>query len=84
MGLTVGTFPSAAGGVVSVAPDGSLVEAQTLMLVNDYWQSPTREETLDWPLDRKIVLAKLVEVREIRNDRMHSNPDPIDPSRLAL
>lgn len=223
-GLTVGTFPSAAGGVVRVAPDGSLVQAQTLMLVNDYsqlavmsgprslkgavtWQgiaealmrsanaklldatvdvqpvrysddllrlvptivernfvfvqddtnqitgivttadvsdlfadrtrpflligeidqrlrdlirqhfllkdiqkiceqspvprvltsfdeltmgdyelvlgSPQHWETLGWPLDRRIVLAKLVEVRETRNDVMHFNPDPIDPSRLS-
>ncbi|MCA1706513.1 MAG: hypothetical protein LC808_25910 [Actinobacteria bacterium] len=56
------------------------------LTMGDYEQvlgSPPHWERLGWPLDRKIVLAKLVEVRDTRNDVMHFNPDPIDPPRLS-
>lgn len=45
--------------------------------------SPPHWDKLGWPLDRKVVLTKLGEVQETRNDVMHFNPDPIDPSRLS-
>ena len=55
------------------------------LTVGDYEQvlgSEPHWVRLEWPLDRKTVLAKLGEVRETRNDVMHFNPDPIDPGRL--
>lgn len=55
------------------------------LTVGDYEQvlgSPTCWAKLEWPLDRRTVLARLTEVRETRNDVMHFNPDPIDSDRL--
>jgi CBS domain-containing protein len=33
--------------------------------------------SLDWPLDRTTFTARLAELREVRNDLVHFNPDPI-------
>lgn len=33
--------------------------------------------SLDWPLDRATFTARLSELREVRNDLVHFNPDPI-------
>lgn len=32
---------------------------------------------LNWPLDRKTFIGRLVEIRRIRNSVMHFNPDPL-------
>ncbi len=37
---------------------------------------------LQTPIDRKTFIEKLNKVREIRNDVMHFDPDPMDPSEL--
>jgi CBS domain-containing protein len=37
----------------------------------DIWQK------LGWPLDRQVFIARLDEIREIRNKVMHFHPDPI-------
>jgi hypothetical protein len=34
-------------------------------------------EKLGWPLDRATVVKRLDELRGIRNDVMHFNPDPL-------
>ena len=40
-------------------------------------KNPKAWEQLGWPLDRKIFTGRLDEIREIRNDLMHFNPDPL-------
>ncbi|WP_370617191.1 CBS domain-containing protein [Mumia qirimensis] len=37
----------------------------------------THWSTLGWPLDRATFIARLSELREIRNDLVHFNPDPL-------
>lgn len=38
---------------------------------------------LGWPLEREVFVRRLNELREIRNDVMHFNPDPIPPDAVA-
>lgn len=40
-------------------------------------RNPKAWDLLGWPLDRKIFTDRLDEIREIRNDLMHFNPDPL-------
>ncbi len=42
-------------------------------------ENPDMWATLSWPLDRGIFIKRLDETREIRNDVMHFNPDPLPP-----
>jgi hypothetical protein len=42
-------------------------------------EPPANWAALDWPLDRSIFIARLGEIRAIRNDIMHFNPDPPPP-----
>jgi CBS domain-containing protein len=42
-------------------------------------ESPANWATLGWPLDRSALIARLGEIRAIRNDIMHFNPDPLPP-----
>jgi hypothetical protein len=37
---------------------------------------------LGWALDQEVFLEVLDQVRQVRNDVMHFNPDPIEPERL--
>jgi len=39
--------------------------------------NPARWEELGWPLDRAAFTRRLEEIRKIRNDLMHFNPDPL-------
>ena len=39
--------------------------------------NPGNWATLGWPIDRKSFGSRLEEIREIRNDIMHFNPDPL-------
>ncbi|MFJ7305293.1 hypothetical protein [Streptomyces sp. NPDC099088] len=39
--------------------------------------NPTCWQLLNWPLDRVVFTRRLDEVRTIRNDLMHFNPDPL-------
>ncbi|MGW1144660.1 restriction system modified-DNA reader domain-containing protein [Streptomyces sp. NPDC002454] len=36
-------------------------------------------QQLRWPLDQKMFVRRLDEIRKVRNDLMHFNPDPIPP-----
>ncbi|NUK32314.1 CBS domain-containing protein [Streptomyces lunaelactis] len=50
------------------------------MSIGDYLQvlrNKAAWQKLGWPLDRKIFTGRLDEIREIRNDLMHFNPDPL-------
>ncbi|WFE27828.1 hypothetical protein O7623_01025 [Solwaraspora sp. WMMD791] len=38
--------------------------------------------TLGWPLDRRTFIDRLHEIRHIRNDVMHFNPDPPPPDTI--
>ncbi|WP_433475378.1 hypothetical protein ACQPZP_43115 [Spirillospora sp. CA-142024] len=40
-------------------------------------------EKLGWPLDRKTVIKRLDELRDIRNDVMHFNPDPLPQDAIG-
>lgn len=63
------------------APDGdrkiasfddlSIGDYQRILQSKDAWA------TLGWPLDRKVFVKRVDELREIRNDLMHFNPDPL-------
>lgn len=45
-------------------------------------QDPTRWEALNWPLDRATFALRLSALREVRNDLVHFNPDPV-PDRTV-
>ncbi|MGW9083936.1 restriction system modified-DNA reader domain-containing protein [Streptomyces yangpuensis] len=45
--------------------------------------NPDRWEELGWPLDRAAFARRLDEIRKIRNDLMHFNPDPLPHNALA-
>jgi CBS domain-containing protein len=74
------TFPIAHA-VALCAPDGdrtigsfddlSIGDYQRILENEDSWK------TLGWPLDRKVFVKRIDELRLIRNDLMHFNPDPI-------
>ncbi|MGC5307689.1 CBS domain-containing protein [Micromonospora zamorensis] len=38
---------------------------------------------LGWPLDRSLFIARLDELRQVRNNVMHFNPDPVRPTEVA-
>jgi predicted transcriptional regulator len=40
-------------------------------------ESPDNWHKLEWPLDRSAFVNRLDEIRDIRNDVMHFNPDPL-------
>ena len=46
------------------------------------FQNPETWETVALKLDRKVLISHLEEVREIRNEVMHFNPDGLDESQL--
>jgi CBS domain-containing protein len=50
------------------------------LTIGDYQrvlEKPDNWKKLGWPLERSIVIKRLGELREIRNDIMHFNPDPV-------
>jgi CBS domain-containing protein len=46
-------------------------------------QNPGNWAALKWPLDRGFFIARLTELREVRNDIMHFNPDPVSDGVVA-
>lgn len=46
-------------------------------------EDPARWAQIGWPVDRKIFIEMLNEVREIRNDVMHFSTDPLTPEQLS-
>jgi CBS domain-containing protein len=63
------------GGVRSIQSfdDLDMGDYQRVLENPDCWQQ------LGWPLDRASFIERLSELREIRNDVMHFNPDPLPP-----
>jgi CBS domain-containing protein len=47
-------------------------------------ENPPNWARLQTAIDRKIFVEKLSKVRDIRNDVMHFDPDPMDPSDLEF
>lgn len=47
-------------------------------------EKPENWERLALPLDRKIFIDQLVKVRDIRNDVMHFDPDPLGKDELDI
>jgi hypothetical protein len=46
-------------------------------------ENPNNWTKMGWPLERAIFVKRLDELREIRNDIMHFNPDPVPPDAIA-
>lgn len=47
-------------------------------------QNPDCWATLGWPLDRAVFTDRLAELRAIRNDITHFNPDPVPPGAVPM
>ncbi len=57
------------------------------MSMGDYQrvlESEVQWQRLDWRLDRKAFIARLDEIRKIRNKVMHFNPDPLPEDTVLL
>ncbi len=57
--------------------DLSMGDYQRVLGNPDLWKK------LGWPLERDVFVRRLNELREIRNDVMHFNPDPLAPDAVA-
>ena len=57
--------------------DLSMGDYQRVLGNQDLWN------TLDWPLERNVFIRRLNELREIRNDVAHFNPDPLPSDAIA-
>jgi hypothetical protein len=56
------------------------------LTMGDYQRVLENEEhwaTLGWPLDRSTFARRLQFLREVRNDLMHFNPDPIPDNTVS-
>ncbi len=76
------------GDVQSLLSSGSATAATGFddLSIGDYQrilENPDCWAQLEWPLDRAAFVARLDELREVRNDVMHFNPDPISPTATA-
>jgi CBS domain-containing protein len=61
-------------------PRGSRISSFDDLSMGDYQrilESPELWGRLGWSLDRKAVVARISEIRKIRNNVMHFNPDPL-------
>ncbi len=70
------------GEVISLCdPDGSRkIGSFDDLSMGDYQrvlENPDLWDKLGWPLERSVFVRRLNELREIRNDVMHFNPDPL-------
>ncbi|GAA1797824.1 CBS domain-containing protein [Actinomadura chokoriensis] len=67
-------------------PDGAKnITSYDDLSMGDYQrvlENPGMWEKLDWPLDRATIIKRLNELRDIRNDVMHFNPDPPPPDAV--
>ena len=56
------------------------------LTIGDYLrvlENPGSWAKLGWPLDRAVFIKRLDELRELRNDIMHFNPDPVAADAVA-
>ncbi|MEO7193444.1 MAG: CBS domain-containing protein [Pseudonocardiaceae bacterium] len=61
---------------ISSADEMSFDDYRRMLENPDIWAK------LDWRLDRVTFVNRLVKVRDIRNDVMHFNPDPLPPATM--
>ncbi len=75
------------GEIVSLCdPDGARkIGSFDDLSMGDYQrvlENPNLWDKLGWPLERSVFVRRLNELREIRNDVMHFNPDPLPPDAV--
>jgi len=61
-------------------PNGSRIQSFDDLTMGDYQTVLSNQgcwSSLDWPLDRTMFIERLDELRQLRNDLVHFNPDPI-------
>ncbi|MFI1987834.1 CBS domain-containing protein [Actinoplanes sp. NPDC020271] len=61
-------------------PQGRRITGYHDMAMGDYQrvlENPALWARMGWDLDQKAFVSRLAEIRKIRNDVMHFNPDPI-------
>lgn len=66
-------------------PQGKRLAGHKDMSMGDYQrvlESPALWSRMGWDLDQKSFVARLGEIRRIRNDVMHFNPDPVPPNTV--
>jgi predicted transcriptional regulator len=67
-------------------PDGTReIRSFDDLTFGDYqriFESPSNWMNIGWPLHRPTFVKRLDEIREIRNDVMHFNPDPLPPGAV--
>lgn len=62
------------------------LSAYDYLTIGDYeivLQNREKWAALNWPLDRSYFIERLTELREVRNDIMHFNPDPLPEGVVA-
>lgn len=72
--------------VQRVCTAGSRVQSFGGMTMGHYQAvlaNPDCWEQLGWPLDRRLFIEHLDQIRQVRNTVMHFNPDPIPASAVA-
>ena len=63
------------------------IESFSNLTMGDYQrvlENPEAWGKLDWPLDRRVFSERLEEIREIRNNIMHFNGDPLPSDVLSM
>ena len=63
------------------------IESFSSLTMGDYQrvlENPEAWGKLDWPLDRRVFSERLEEIREIRNNIMHFNGDPLPSDVLSM
>ncbi|WP_181548931.1 hypothetical protein [Micromonospora saelicesensis] len=68
---TVRQACSSAGSSFRSFDSMSIGQYQAVLDNPDCWQQ------LDWPLDRRVFIKRLDQLRKVRNNVMHFNPDPV-------
>jgi CBS domain-containing protein len=66
-------------------PQGRRLSGHKDMSMGDYQrvlENPALWSRMGWDLDQKSFVARLGEIRRIRNDVMHFNPDPVPPNTV--
>jgi|SRR5437879_2567101 len=49
-----------------------------------FLENPDNWKKLDSKIDRKTFVEQLIKVRDIRNDVMHFDPDPMEPREIEI
>lgn len=74
---TVGQVCKASGQTFKAFDNMTIGQYQTVLRDPDCWAQ------LGWPLDRDLFIERLDQLRKVRNNVMHFNPDPVRPSEVT-